>query len=270
MDSEQMALIDNASPEELEQMLNSEQPTTPETEQPTAEQQQPAAEKPAEDRLKEFEERMAKYEKQLKDKESFINQRNQEIGQLRKKLSEHQTKVLAEDVEPTDEEIMKDPKEAVKKAIERAEQKKQIEAEREAEAQAEIARQNEELLHRLVPTFDTDRTDIVEVMKADGLPADMIAGFESNPVVLHPSIIFQLQKRAEMMREINALKAKLGEAKAEPKKIADNLAKYGQSKSPMTAQPPKNKPSNKRIDSLTEADIDKLSLDELKELSKEL
>ena len=37
MDSEQMALIDNASPEELEQMLNSEQPATPETEQPTAE-----------------------------------------------------------------------------------------------------------------------------------------------------------------------------------------------------------------------------------------
>ena len=269
MDSEQIALIDNASPEELEQMLNSETPATPETEQPTAEQQQPAAEKPAEDRLKEFEERMAKYEKQLRDKESFINQRNQEIGQLRKKLSEYQSKVLAEDVEPTDEEIIQDPKAAVKKAIERAEEKKRLEAEREAEMQSEIARQNEELLHRLVPTFDTDRTDIVEVMKADGIPQDMVAGFEANPTVLHPSIIFQLQKRAEMMREIKTLKAKLGEAKAEPKKIADNLAKYGQAKSPVTQQPSTPK-SNKRLDTLSEADIDRLSLEELKELSKEL
>lgn len=269
MDSEQMALIDNASPEELEQMLNSETPATPETEQHTAEQPPQQAEKSADERLKEFEERMAKYEKQLRDKESFINQRNQEIGQLRKKLSEYQAKVLAESVEPTDEEIIQDPKAAVKKAIERAEEKKRLEAEREAEMQTELARQNEELLHRLVPTFDTDRTDIVEVMKADGIPQDMVAGFEANPTVLHPSIIFQLQKRAEMMREIKTLKAKLGEAKAEPKKIADNLAKYGQAKSPVTQQPPTPKP-NKRIDSLTEADIDKLSLEELKELSKEL
>lgn len=269
MDSEQMVLIDNASPEELEQMLNSETPTTPETEQRATEQQQPIAEKSADERLKEFEERMAKYEKQLRDKESFINQRNQEVGQLRKKLSEYQSKVLAEDVEPTDEEIIRDPKEAVKKAIERAEHKRQLEAEREAEMQSEIARQNEELLHRLVPTFDTDRTDIVEVMKADGIPQDMVAGFEANPTVLHPSIIFQLQKRAEMMREIKALKAKLGEAKAEPKKIADNLARYGQAKSPVTQQPP-NPKTNKRLDNLSEADIDKLSLEELKELSKEL
>lgn len=269
MDSEQMALIDNASPEELEQMLNSETPATPETEQPTAEQPPQQAEKSAEDRLKEFEERMAKYEKQLRDKESFIKQRNQEVGQLRKKLSEYQTKVLAEDVEPTDEEIIRDPKAAVKKAIERAEEKKRLEAEREAEMQTELARQNEELLHRLVPTFDTDRTDIVEVMKADGIPQDMVAGFEANPTVLHPSIIFQLQKRAEMMREIKTLKAKLGEAKAEPKKIADNLAKYGQAKSPVTQQPSTPK-SNKRLDTLSEADIDKLSLEELKELSKEL
>ena len=269
MDSEQMALIDNASPEELEQMLNSETPATPETEQPTAEQPPQQAEKSADERLKELEERIAKYEKQLRDKESFIKQRNQEVGQLRKKLSEYQSKVLAEDVEPTDEEIIRDPKEAVKKAIERAEHKRQLEAEREAEMQSEIARQNEELLHRLVPTFDTDRTDIVEVMKADGIPQDMVAGFEANPTVLHPSIIFQLQKRAEMMREIKALKAKLGEAKAEPKKIADNLARYGQAKSPVTQQPP-NPKTNKRLDNLSEADIDKLSLEELKELSKEL
>lgn len=269
MDSEQMALIDNTSPEELEQMLNSETPATPETEQHTAEQPPQQAEKSADERLKEFEERMAKYEKQLRDKESFINQRNQEIGQLRKKLSEYQAKVLAESVEPTDEEIIQDPKAAVKKAIERAEEKKRLEAEREAEMQAELARQNEELLHRLVPTFDTDRTDIVEVMKADGIPQDMVAGFEANPTVLHPSIIIQLQKRAEMMREIKTLKAKLGEAKAEPKKIADNLAKYGQAKSPVTQQPSTPK-SNKRLDTLSEADIDKLSLEELKELSKEL
>ena len=272
MEIDQMAAIDNATSEELELMLNptpeaDETAETP-TEAPAPETPDTAEAKaePAPTKLQELEERMAKYEKQLKDKEAFINQRNQEIGTLRKQLLDKKAEALAEDVEPSEEEILRDPKAAVRKAIERAKEREHIEAQRQAEAQNEAVEQTRQVLLNLVPTFEQDKPTILEVMKADGAKPEQIAQFEKDPTSLHPALVYQLQKRAAMHKEIQTLKEKLN---GEPKKLADNLAKFGNAKNP-TSQAPAPKMQSKKLDQLTEADIDKMSLAELDALQKEL
>lgn len=276
MEIDQMAAIDNATSEELELMLNlpteananaetAEVPTdtsVPEPKPNTAEAQA----EPTPAKLQELEERMAKYEKQLKDKESFINQRNQEIGLLRKQLLNKKAEELAEDVEPSEEEILRDPKAAIKKAIERAKERENLQAQQQAEAQNEAIEQTRQVLHKLVPTFEQDKPAILEIMKADKADAKLIERFDNDPTSLHPALVYQLQKRAEMYKELQALKEKVS---AEPKKLADNLSKFGNAKSP-TSQAPVSNPKSKRLDSLTEADIDKMSLDELNALQREL
>ena len=274
MEIDQMAAIDNATSEELELMLNAPTPEgdAPEAETPT---EAPAPEtpdtaeakaEPAPAKLQELEERVAKYEKQLKDKEAFINQRNQEIGALRKQLLDKKAEALAEDVEPSEEEILRDPKAAVRKAIERAKEREHIDAQRQAEAQNEAIEQTRRVLLNLVPTFEQDKATILEVMKADGAKPEQIAQFEKDPTSLHPALVYQLQKRAAMHKEIQTLKEKLN---GEPKKLADNLAKFGNAKNP-TSQAPAPKMQSKKLDQLTEADIDKMSLAELDALQKEL
>ena len=268
MEVDQMAAIDNASPEELEQMLSvPTEESEPETTEPgTSESEAKPVEPPTPDKFKELEERMAKYEKQLKDKEAFINQRNQEIGNLRKQLLDKRAAELAEDVEPSEEEILKDPKAAVRKAIERAKEREELDKQRQMDAEHTAIEQTKQVLINLVPTFEQDKPAMLEVMRADGADAKLIEQFDQNPTSLHPAIVYQLQKRAEMYRELQALKEKLN---GEPKKLADNLAKFGNAKSP-TTQAPASKPKSKRLDSLTESDINKMSLEELNELQKEL
>ncbi len=266
---EQMAAIDNATtPEELEQLLMSAQESAPDaTPAPTPEPElAPTAAPEAQSKPTDLEERLAKLEKQLKDKEAFINQRNQEIGQLRKQVLAKESERLAQDVEPSEEEILKDPKAAVQKAIERAKEKEELARQQQDAARQEAIEQSTQILHKLVPSFEQDKAAILEVMKADGAEAQIIEQFDRNPVSLHPAVVYQLQKRAEMHREIQALKEKLN---AEPKKVAENLSKFGNAKSPV-AQAPTSAPKSKRLDGLTEADINKMSLEELNALQNEL
>lgn len=273
MEIDQMAAIDNATSEELELMLNpapsaddAEVPTN--TEAPVPDQPDTAnvQAEPTSGKLTELEERMAKYEKQLKDKEDFINQRNQEIGLLRKQLLEKKAEALAEDVEPNEEEILRDPKAAIKKAIERAKDRELLQKQQDMEAHQEAVEQTRQVLQRLVPTFEESKPIILELMKVDKADAHLIEQFDRDPTTIHPALVYQLQKRAELYKELQALKEKTSE---EPKKLASNLSKFGNAKSP-TSQAPTTAPKSKRLDNLTEADIDKMSLAELDALQKEL
>jgi hypothetical protein len=277
MEIDQMAAIDNATSEELELMLNlpteanadaenAEVPAT--TEAPVPDQPDTAnvQAEPTPAKLAELEERMAKYEKQLKDKEDFINQRNQEIGLLRKQLLEKKAEALAEDAEPNEEEILRDPKAAIKKAIERAKDRELLQKQQDMEAHQEAVEQTRQVLQRLVPTFEESKPIILELMKVDKADAHLIEQFDRDPTTIHPALVYQLQKRAELYKELQALKEKTS---AEPKKLADNLSKFGNAKSP-TSQAPVSNPKSKRLDSLTEADIDRMSLDELNALQREL
>lgn len=265
MDTDLMAQIDDASPEQLEQMLT-EQPQEKPADAP---QEQPAQEEPTlEERLKQLEERTQKYEKQLKDKDDFINQRNAEVGLLRKQLRDKQKAGLGPEL--TNDEILENPKAAIEKAIERAKAKEQLDKEEHQAAMQDAINQTRQLFSSTFPKFDEVKAHALEVMKADGAPAEMVNQFEADPAAtMHMGALFQLVKRAELYKEIKELRAKLEEAEKRTSKITDNVAKFASAKSPTSAAPTSPKKSG-RLDSLTEADIDKMSLEELKELQKEL
>ncbi len=276
MDSDVMTMIDGASEAELEAMLNQDSAGTegqekPEAQQPNAEQvaEEQKPEKTVEERLKELEDSNAKYAKQLKDKEDFIEIRNAEVGLLRKQLRNH-TATEAQ-TEVTEEEILADPKAAIAKAIERAKEKERLESEDNQQAMEQLRQTNKEVLTKLVPNFDESKATVLELMKGDGAPEDLIRNFEADPTsTLPPVIIFQLHKRAEMQKTIAKLQADLAEAKSKPSKLIDNVTRYAQAKSPITNAPTSAPKANRKLDSLTEADINNMSLEQLKELEKDL
>jgi hypothetical protein len=230
--------------------------------------QEPEAEDTVESRLKALEEANNRYQKQLKDKEDFINQRNAEVGLLRKQLRDKRTSEA--EAELTDEEILEDPKAAVKKAIERAKEREALEEEQRQESLEQLKTVNAEALKRFVPDFENKRDHILEVLQQEA-PTDIVEAFKADPTtVLHPSLIFQLAKRAEAMQEIKNLKAQVEELKQKPGKLVDTFNKYGQAKSPVaSAQTPAPK-ATRKLDSLTVKDIDNMSLEQLKELEKQI
>lgn len=266
---DQMAVIDNAqTPEELEQLLTAapEEATAPEPKSDDSGEQ--AQEPTLEDRLAKLEELNQRFEKQLKDKDDFINQRNAEVGLLRKQLRDKQKAELAPEL--TNDEILENPKAAIEKAIERAKAKEKLDAEEQQAAFHEAKKQTQELLTRMLPDFDDSKAAILEVMQSDGVPGEMVKQFEADPVgMLHPSVIFQLAKRAELFKEVQTLKAQLAEAEKRPAKMADNISKYAGAKSPTAKAPAVTKKSTK-LEGLTEADIDNMTLEQLNELQKEL
>lgn len=269
MDQEQ---IDNASLEELDAMMGdvpqTEEAVAPEPKPDTPAEPEAEAELSLEDRLKKVEADNARYQKQLKDKDDFINQRNAEIGLLRKQTREKQAKDL-EVEEPTADEILHDPKAAVRKAIEVARKREELEKEQQTEMLDNLKSQNREVLTRLVPDFEDIRKDIIEVMVADKVPEELRSQFESDPsATLHPSIIFQLSKRAALTRRVAELEAQLAEAESRPGKIVDKITKFGNSRTPAAKPVPEK--SNKKLSQYTEQDIDSMSLAELERLEKEL
>lgn len=263
---------EEANSEELEELLQQtlgteavqeeiSDTTEPEPEEP--EQTDPSAE------LEKLKLENEKYKKQLKDKDDFINRRNAEVGLLRKQLKERKEALMNEDL--SDEEIMENPKEAIKKALERKEQIKALEEEEQKLDIEDIRARNREIIDRLVPNFEDVTPNIAEVLASDGAPPEMIERFSSDPALtIPPAVIFQLSKRAELQARIAELEAKLAQSKDAPKKIIDNIQKFSQSKSPVASAPTTARKSPVKLANLTEADIDKMSLEELQELEKEL
>ena len=264
---DQMTMIDNATIEELDAMLETPEPAQPEAIQQPESVAEPKVES-VEEQLAALRAEVAKNQKQLKDKEDFINQRNQEIGLLRKQTRAKQQAEL--DRELTEEEILENPKLAVEKAIERKQLLEKMDEERQAEVMEEIKGQHKQLLDKMVPQFEDSKATILEVMKADGLPEEMLAQFSDNPTAtLHPQLIFQLAKRAEAFREIADLKQQLMEAGKKPLKVVENLNNYGKAKSPVTNAPATNPRPASKLAGLKESDIDKMSIEQLNELIKE-
>lgn len=278
MDNDTLTMIDNASPEELDKLLEEHaNPENPEADsqadandsQETQTQKPDAApEKSVEDRLKELEADRERYQKQLKDKEDFIQQRNAEVGLLRKQLRDRRTAEAQAEI--TDEEILENPKEAVKKAIERAREKEQLENEQRQEAIEEMRRANTEALKTMVPDFEQKRETILSVLQSEA-PKEIVEAFKADPTAtLHPSLIFQLAKRAEASLEIQKLRAQVEELKQKPTKLIENITKHSQAKSPVAAAQQSAPKASRRLDNVTARDIDSMSLEELAELEKQL
>lgn len=262
--------LDGKSSEDLQAMLdglvNESEPAT-EPNEPEAEgekQPAPASEEPSVDSLKEM---VAKLQKQVQDKEAFILQRNQEIGLLRKKAREAQPEP---ELDITDEEMIASPKEALKKALKQHEQRKaEAQTQQEQEAQ-DFRRQAQEAISAWAPKYDETVPEIIELMKADQAPESLLSQFKSDPVAtLNPAVTFQLIKRIEAQRRIKELETQLAEAQKRPADMVSKIQQAGRAKPVATTTPPSPK-KHAVLDNLTEADIDRMSADELKKLEEQL
>ncbi len=259
--------LDSKSSEDLQAMLDDMVKPDPEPAEPEATAEEtPAPEDPAK-MLEEIKAQNAKLLKQVQDKEAFILQRNQEVGLLRKQLKE---KLPEPELDITDEEMIASPKEALKKALKQHEQRK-IEAQTQQEQEAsEFRRQAQEAITAWAPDYDTHVPDLIELMKEDKAPDALLTQFKNDPVAtLNPAVTFQLIKRLEANRRIKELEAKLAEAQKRPADMVSKIQQAGRAKPVATTTAPSPK-KHAILDNLTEADIDRMSMEDLKKLEDQI
>ncbi len=217
-------------------------------------------------RLAELEEANKRLEKQVQDKEAFIVQRNAEIGLLRKKVRQ-----AVPDVETTvkPDEFVADPVAATKKLLREVREK---EAESEEE-DARLVSENREAIRKAVYQWDKDfdkaAPEMVELMKADGAPEEVVAQFQKDPIgTFAPPVLFQMLKRLALTREYNALKAKLADAEKRPAELAHKVQTASRGKPAVSSAPAAK--AAKSFEDYTEDDIDRMTPDEIDKLYAEL
>lgn len=286
--------LDNATPEQLEEMLTelTSQSDAPPAEEPAVvEQDTPEAEGQPEtneletlkQQVEELKKANERNEKQLKDKEVFIQKRSQEIGELRKQLAAKREALINKvERDIPEDEIINDPKAALKKAL-REQQSVSEELEHLDKQDKELAieqarQQHSQLIQRMIPDLPDIEEDILSVIKADydadegvdeQTKTQMLSQFKENLAErLNPAVLFQLARRARDQKTINELRAEIEQLKSAPDKLTTNINKFA-GKAPVTAAPASPKKGAISLKNLTEADIDKMSLEELAELEKQ-
>lgn len=286
--------LDNATPEQLEEMLTeltSQSDAPPAEETAVVEQNTPEAEEQPEtneletlkQQVEELKKANERNEKQLKDKEVFIQKRSQEIGELRKQLAAKREALINKvERDIPEDEIINDPKAALKKAL-REQQSVSEELEHLNKQDKELAieqarQQHSQLIQRMIPGLPDIEEDILSVIKADydadegvdeQTKTQMLSQFKENLAErLNPAVLFQLARRARDQKIINELRAEIEQLKSAPDKLTTNINKFA-GKAPVTAAPASPKKGAISLKNLTEADIDKMSLEELAELEKQ-
>lgn len=158
--------------------------------------------------------------KQLADSQSFIGRLGNELGQLRKQLSERDAP-KADPVTP--DQVLTDPVGATKRIVQEtiSEAKQREQAQIEQVQQQRIA--TAQFLSQAVPNIIELLPDMAEVAKSDGVPAELIERFKTDPLSENPFITVQLAKRAEALRELKKLRAEQEELRAQPKRVLDSV-----------------------------------------------
>lgn len=280
MTSEELTLtdIDNASEEELQAMLEStsqagdqEDPASDTPGEQNPDQSEEDTGPSVEDRLKALEELNAKLEKRLRDKDEFIEKRNAEVGLLRKQARERELASIPDDVDVNSEEFMLDPKSAVDKILEAKKKKEEILNQERSEQIKQLEEQTKTLLKQVDPEFEDTVPSIIDVLKQDQAPQHIIDQFQSQPYrTFNPAVVLQLIHRAKLSNRVKELEAELAKAKSRPAQIVDNINKHGSAKSKVASVPPTAPRHKKSLENLTEADLDRMSYEELQALQDEL
>lgn len=275
---------DNSDTSESEVTTPEAPETTPAPEtQPEAKPESAPADQPVQQpqadpvlaRLEAFEKQLAELkatnEKLAEDKRNLQvlagNQGN-ELGVLRKQLQQ-----LPKPVLPTAEEMLENPVEGTKKVVTALDQEKQN---REIERQnAEVARRNalaQTVLHYIpVEEFKAALPDMVEILKMDNQPLEVIQNFQADPASLSndPGTLIGLAKRALALKELKTrdatiadLQKQISELKRVPGAMADNLRAAANAVPTVSSQkvkpPVKKAVSTPNLQKLSDADLAKL------------
>lgn len=283
--------IDNATPEELEAMMEqvngndtsgedqqtgqepNETTQTDETSTDGDEDQGENQDEPTlEERLAKLEEDNKTLSKRVKDKDVFIEQRNAEIGKMRKQIRDKQLAEMPDEVDVNSDEFFDDPVKATQAIIEAKEKKKALLEEEETEHVEQMKSKLKQQVLSYEPAYEEKVPGIIEILKADEAPAEIIEKFKENPYsFFNSAVTLQLVKRNILTKRVAELEAQLAEAKGEPAKIIAKVNQYGKNKSKVTTSRPAAKIGGKDpMANLTQKDIDNMSYEELAELEKQV
>lgn len=269
--------IDNLSEEELAQLeedlrsgkvpepeaATEEIPPAKEPGTTSAEEEQAKPEPTIEERLAALEEENQKLNKRVQDKENFIQVQSQEIGLLRKKASQ-----VPDPAPVTDEELMNNPSESVAKMVqlELAKRREQDAVSKLSEEQ--VAVQVKERLHEWEPEFPELIEDMAAMMKNDGASDEAIANFKTKPYTTYqPIMIYQMAQRAKLVRRMAELEAENEKLRGRPKELIDKVNRASRAAPKVTSRTAKTQTEAPR---LSQADIDKMSYEELEKLENQL
>lgn len=188
---------EDESDEPREQEEEAETDSTTEGSEETAETQE-AAEETQDDGQQEDSERISEgyvkeLEKRLAQQEAFIKRRSTEIGELRKKLQTANDQ-LKEQLK--DEEFMADPSAAVDARLQMRENEQKIQELDAQEQQMAQVMNNQKIVQNYVNPKEWDLQGMVQCLEEDGLPAESIRAFATNPYAAADGVtLVQLHKR---------------------------------------------------------------------------
>ena len=200
------------------------------------------------------------------DKEALIHQQILALEQEKNKISES---VIGK--EEYEELVMVAPYEAALKLDEsrKLEQRKQ-----------ELYQKQLELLqsrnnYKMFPDLDSKVEGIIQVMREDNVPEDVIGRFKESPSSFLPeSQMFQILKRAELIHQkrtyeqkIQELESKVQESSTKTKETINKIKHLNQHNPTSGGLPPANV-GKKQLD--TSKSLTRMTLDELKQLEQEL
>lgn len=209
-----------------------------------------------------------KLNKRISDEQQFIQRQANEIGELRKTLRQQIEAKLKEIEDPN--QLIADPA----GFLEAREQIKDAEMQDRNLQRMEQSLHSKIIINQFIPDFEKRIDDITEVIKTDGLGQDIINNFRANPYADTPAVLFNLSKRAELLKESNALKAKvatleeqLKKLQAEPHKVAKKIEQALQASKTITGATGGSKVSDETMPEIS--NISDLSDVELNKLIKE-
>lgn len=172
---------------------------------------------------------LEKQEKEIWEKEKFIGKQSSNVGDLRKKQEEYVQRIqsleqeklrLSSNIiskEEFEDKMVSSPHEA----MQRYSQSSQTESKLQELGLQQKMMQTSLENYNLIPDLDTRVNAMVEVMRLDGVPEDMINGFKQSPSnYFVPVKTIELAKRAETLAEVSKVKSQMAALQAERDELA--------------------------------------------------
>ncbi len=175
-------------------------------------------------------ERNEALERDLAQREMFIKRRNQEIGEARKQIRALQENLKALYAEKS----IENPQEALEIQDQFNQAKQHLENLDKEEAVINKVHTNQRVMAQYVPAEDFNPDLMAASLQRDGVPADFINQFKTNPFAYAdtPVELIHLQKRAKaehallsVVKYARELEKENSKLRAKPAKVVQNIQK---------------------------------------------
>jgi len=255
--------IEDTEESQDEEKATEEKLTETAAKEEKAETEEKAEEEPQPTEVDTLKAELERLKKQVEDKELFIQQRGTEIGELRRKLEQRELMLR----QKVSEEGF---------GFDEARELNEISQERariDSDEKTQLRKMNEQFIRGAVPDFDDAMVgDIAEVARGQGVPEEVIGAFKRDPFAENPSTLMGFVNQVRMKRRYDNLEKELTKLREQynPEIVAKKIEEAAKRKPTLTAKDQGTPDTSSFVDTLTEADISRLSDEQLAEAMKKL